>query len=443
MRLLLLLLAAATVAAPQTDPARLAHDAYIFGYPLVIMDLTREVWLTRQQANHLDHRREFPDYTFRTVVRPNADTLYSSSWLDLATEPVILSLPDTSGRYYLVQLMDAWTNTFEAPGTRTTGNHADSFAIAGPHWKGSLPAAVKLLRAPTDMVWLLGRIQTNTASDYAFVHTLQDQFHLTPLSAWPKPPEPATAPAKTDGKRRTPMAEADSMDAGPFLARLCRLMSTNPPAAADEPLLKRLAIIGVAPGREFDLAHFPAATRQAIESGVADARKELAPPLPDGRKANGWSLRYDLGKYGTDYYLRAQVARHGLGANLPEDAMYPQAEADANGHPFDGGHRYLIHFEKRQLPPVNAFWSMTVYDVRGFFTENAIGRYAIGDRDRLRYNPDGSLDIYIQHARPAGDKESNWLPAPSEKFNMSLRLYWPKPEILKGAWIPPPIRPVD
>jgi hypothetical protein len=434
MRFIALLLAALSPALAQSDVAR---EAYIFGYPLVIMDLTREVFLTHNQPNQIDHLREFPDYTFRTVVRPNADTLYSSAWLDLAAEPIVLTVPDTRGRYYLVQLMDAWTNTFAVPGTRTTGNHAAHFAIVGPHWKGRLPAGITPLDSPTDMVWLLGRIQTNTATDYGFVHSLQDQFHLTPLSAWPKFSDPAAPRGIRDSAGRTPLAEMDKMDPADFFTRLCRLMANNPPAPADGPLMKRLATIGVEPGKPFSYAG------KALESGVADARKELSQPIPEGRKANGWGLRYDLGKYGVDYYLRAQVARRGLGANLPEDALYPQALADADGRPFDGSHRYVIHFDKRQLPPVNAFWSLTVYDTRGFFTENPLGRYAIGDRDHLRYNFDGGLDLYIQHTRPAPDKESNWLPAPAEAFNMSLRLYWPKPSILDGSWTPPPIRPVE
>jgi hypothetical protein len=440
MRFIALLLAALSPALAQSD---VAHEAYIFGYPLVIMDLTKEVFVTHNQPNELDHLREFPDYTFRTVVRPNADTLYSSAWLDLAAEPVVLTVPDTRGRYYLVQLMDAWTNTFAVPGTRTTGNHAANFAIVGPHWNGRLPANIKPLHSPTDMVWLLGRIQTNTSSDYPFVHSLQDQFHLTPLSAWPRFPEPDAPRAKRDRAGRTPLAEMDKMETADFFTRLCRLMANNPPAPADAPLMKRLATIGVVPGKPFSFAGLPAETRQALESGVAEARKELSQKIPEGRKANGWGLRYDLGKYGVDYYLRAQVARRGLGANLPEDALYPQAQADANGHPFDGSHRYVIHFDKSQLPPVNAFWSLTVYDTRGFFTENPNGRYAIGDRDHLRYNPDGSLDLYIQHTRPGPDKESNWLPSPAEAFNMSLRLYWPKPSILDGSWTPPPIRRVE
>lgn len=431
------------IAAPQDDIVRLGTEAYIFGYPLVLMGLTEEVWLARGSLNQFDHLREFPDYTFHTVVRPNADTLYSAAWLDVGTEPVILSVPDTQGRYYLMQFMDAWTNTFSVPGTRTTGNGAGRFAIAGPNWNGHLPAGITALHSPTSMVWLIGRIQTNTASDYPFVHRLQDQFRLTAWSDWGKPLQPAPPAAVPDRSGRTPMAEIDKMDAATFFGRLCRLMKSNPPAPADAPLVGRLAKIGIEPGKEFDFGRLGIETQRALDRAVVEGRKQLSKPVPGGQRANGWSLRYDIGKYGVDYLLRASVARGGLGANLAEDAVYPRALADADGQPFAGARRYVLHFEKKQLPPVNAFWSLTIYDARGFFTENPIGRYAIGDRDRLRYNPDGSLDLYIQHDRPGAEKESNWLPVPTEPFSISMRLYWPKPEVLKGAWAPPSIRRVE
>jgi hypothetical protein len=430
-------------AAPQDDTVRLAQDAYIFGFPLVIMGLTEEVSLTRSELNQFEHLREFPDYTFRTVVRPNADTLYSIAWLDTGTEPVILSVPNTGDRYYLMQFMDAWTNTFAVPGTRTTGNRAGNFAIVGPKWNGRLPQGVTVLHSPTSMVWLVGRIQTNTPSDYPFVRSLQDQFHLTRFSDWGKPTKPAVQGVKPDSTRRTPSAEIDKMDAATFFGHLCRLMQRNPPAAADAPLVRRMAKIGIEPAERFDFTRFSAETRQAIERGVADARQALFESLPAGKKVDGWSIRYDMGKYDVDYSRRAQVARMGLGANLPEDAIYPRTLVDADGSPLEGSRRYVVHFDKGQLPPVNAFWSLTVYDSRGFFSENPIGRYAIGDRDHLRYNPDGSLDLYIQHARPGAEKESNWLPAPIESFEMALRLYWPKPNVLDGTWTPPPIRHVD
>ena len=233
------------------------------------------------------------------------------------------------------------------------------------------------------------------------------------------------------------------MDTNAFFSRLCALMQRNPPASADAPLVRRLEKLGIEPGKEFDSTRLPGDMRRALESGIAEARKSLAQPMPANKQANGWDLNYNWGKYGTNYSLRASVARIALGANLPEDAVYPLVFNDSAGQPLEGTRRYVLHFQKDQLPPVKAFWSLTVYDARGFFTENAIGRYAIGDRDRLHFNADGSLDIYLQHAPPGPDQESNWLPVPSEPFNMAMRLYWPKPMVLDGTWVPPPVRRVE
>jgi len=434
---------ASAAPATQDDTVRLASEAYIFGYPLVLMSITEDVSRARAGLNQFIHLREFPDYTFRAVVRPNADTLYSGAWLDVGGEPVILSVPDTKGRYYLIQLMDAWSNTFAVTGSRTTGTKAGNFAIVGQHWSGHLPPGVTALHSPTSTVWMIGRIQTNTASDYAFVHSLQDQILLTPWGDWGKPRKPNPPEAKYRPTGRTPLREIEQMDTTAFFSRLSALMHRNPPAPADAPLVRRLARLGIEPGKEFDPKRLPDDIRRALESGVREARKSLAQAMPTSKHANGWDLNYDWGKYGVNYFLRASVARVALGANLPEDAVYPMVFTDSAGRPLEGTRRYILHFQKDQLPPVNAFWSLTVYDARGFFTENSIGRYAIGDRDHLHFNADGSLDIYLQHARPGPDKESNWLPVPSEPFNIAMRLYWPKPIVLNGTWAPPPVRRVE
>lgn len=435
----------ATCAFAQSDLEQIATDAYIYAYPLVIMDVTREVSVARAPLNHFLHAQAFPDYSFRAVVRPNADTLYSAAWLDLTAEPVIMDVPDTKGRYYVMQIMDAWTNTFAAPGSRTTGNAQGHFAITGPGWRGKLPAGVRQYKSPSNMVWMIGRIQTNTPSDYAFVHSLQRGLRLYPLSAWGQPP-PANPPPAPPPPRmgRTPLQELGEMKADAFFERFAKLLSANPPLAADGPMVAKLKQLGIVPGRPFAFANLDPAVRQALERGREQGQRQLlANPDTLGSRNNGWTTLLKIGAYGTDYRMRAAIARMGLGANLPEDAVYPLAMTDAAGQPFDGKKRYLLHFEKHQLPPVKAFWSLTAYDSRGFFTENAIGRYAIGDRDKLRFNPDGSLDIYIQHDRPAPSNEPNWLPVAAEGFNLALRLYWPDSAILNGTWNVPAIRSVD
>ena len=307
--------------------------------------------------------------------------------MDVGKEPVILSVPDTKGRYYLMQFMDAWSNTFAVPGTRTTGNKAGNFAIIGPNWNGHLPAGVTALHSPTSIVWMIGRIQTNTAADYPFVHALQNQLRLTALSDWGKPPKPAPAETKYRPSGRTPSAEIEKMDTNAFFTRLCALMQRNPPAPADAPLVRRLAKLGIEPGKAFEPTRLAPDIRRALENGAIEARKRLASePIPPSKHVNGWDLNYNLGKYGVDYFLRASVAHAALGANLGADAVYPMDFTDSAGQPLQGTRRYVLHFSKEQLPPVNAFWSLTIYDARGFFTENSIGRYAIGDRDHLHFN---------------------------------------------------------
>ncbi len=300
---------------------------------------------------------------------------------------------------------------------------------------------MKLYRSGTNLIWLVGRIQTNTASDYAFVHQLQDGLTLAPLSGeWAE----RGRQGKDGGARpESPIATIQKMNAAAFFRALSVLMKANPPAEADVALMARLAKIGIVAGKDFDFASLPPAVQDALNRAVKETEPKLASPPSGQTVVNGWRIIGNLGTYGADYSLRSFIARVGLGANLPEDAMYPSTKVDSDGRPLDGSHRYVLHFDKEHLPPVRAFWSLTMYDARGFFIENPIGRYAIGDRDRLKFNADGSLDLYIQAARPGAEKESNWLPAPKEVFNLSLRLYWPKEAALKRTWAPPPVRRVD
>lgn len=426
-------------AAAQAEFRQLANEIFVYAYPLVLMDVTREVMTVRTPPNTFNHSRAYPDHTFTDVVSPNADTLYSTAWLDLSREPVVLSVPATAKRYYLMPMLDAWTNVFASPGTRTTGNGAGRFAIVGPHWKGELPGDMQTIKAPTDMVWLLGRTQTNGASDYAQVHKVQDQYQLAPLSAAGTNAAPASAPA---GKKIPPVEQVDAMDAHTFFSRFAALLPANPPAAADAPMVEKMTRLGIQAGA-FDMTRLDPATKQAIEAGMKAGMRRLAAATKRRDPANlvnGWIVNHGLGSYGTDYDKRAVVARIGLGANLDADAMYPMARTDANGQPLTGASKYIIHFDKGQTPPVSAFWSLTLYNERQAFVDNPLRRYAIGDRDKLKTNADGSLDLYIQHESPGKDKESNWLPAPAESFNLMLRMYWPKDAALNGTWTPPPVK---
>ncbi|WP_059411745.1 DUF1254 domain-containing protein [Cupriavidus basilensis] len=432
---------------PDATVKALSAQVFTYAYPLVLMDVTREVMTARTPANTFAHMRGFPDATFTDVVSPNADTLYSTAWLDLSEEPQILSLPDTRGRYYLMPMMDAWTNVFASPGKRTTGTRKAVFAIIGPRWTGTLPPGVKEIRAPTEMVWLIGRTQTNGKKDYAAVRRLQSQYRLMPLSAWQGGGKARSqaAPAGNAVDTETPPAEqVAAMDAQAFFTRFAALLPANPPAPADAAMVESIRKLGIVPGAPFSVTALEPATARAVQEGATTALAGIAGAAKRAADTGAeWTVRRDLGNYGTAYGKRALVAWVGLGANLPADAVYPATRVDSAGKPLDGSKRYVMHFDKNQLPPTNAFWSLTLYNDKQVFVANPLNRYAIGDRDRLRYNRDGSLDIAIQNARPPGSQVSNWLPAPPDGFNLMLRVYWPGQSVLDGTWVAPPVERID
>jgi len=442
--------ATATQAPADRAMRSLSAEVFTYGYPLVLMDATRAAMTARTPPNTFMHRRTFPDHTFTEVVSPNIDTLYSSAWLDLTDGPIVLSVPDTAGRYYVMSMMDAWTNVFAAPGKRTTGTRRGNFAIVGPDWRGTLPKGVQEIRSPTAMVWILGRIQTNGKADFPAVHRLQDQFRLVPLSAWEKgaravAPRPVPALSPLASTQMSPSEQVAAMDAQAFYSRLATLLKTNPPAPSDAPMVEKMRALGLEPGMPFKTTVLEPPVARGIQEGATAALTTLATMARQGSAdaGNGWVLHRDLGTYGTDYARRAATAWVGLGANLPKDALYATTRVDASGLPLQGSGRYVIHFPKGQLPPARAFWSVTLYNDRQAFASNAIGRYAISSRDRLRYNRDGSLDIYIQYDKPSDVPLSNWLPAPANALNLMLRAYWPEQALLDGSWMPPPVQRLE
>jgi hypothetical protein len=451
--------AAQAVAAVNEEEAyAIGLEAYAYFYPLITMDVTRrqatnyartgEVNL-RGPANGFVHAREFPPADFRDVVRPNFDTLYSSAWLDLTREPMVLSVPDTSGpdgRYYLMRMLDMWTNVFASLGTRTTGTVAGNYAIAAPGWSGTLPAGVQLVRAPTPYVWVIGRTQTDGAGDYPTVRRQQDRYSLTPLSRWGQPPQPVTGTVDPSVDIRTPpLHTVNNMAPAEFFARGAELMKQHPPGAYDAPILARMRRVGFRPGESFDLAAAPPAIRGALERAARAGVRHIAASLPHlGATENTWLyLSSGMGVYGTDYLRRAAIAMVGLGANLPQDAIYPLTHTSVDGRPLSGESRYVLRFARGETPPVHAFWSITMYDNQGFQVANPINRFAIGDRDNPRVGEDGSTEILVQHADPGPERRANWLPAPSGPFNLTLRLYYPRAQALDGRWTPPTVRVID
>lgn len=427
----------------------LATDAYIFGYPLVTMEMTRRILTnvaepvgTRAPMGQIIKLRHYPDASFRDVTAPNADTLYTTAFFDVGQEPWVFSIPDMKGRYFLMPMLDGWTNVFQVPGKRTTGTGAQTYAITGPGWKGSLPAGVKEYKSPTNIVWLLGRIYcTGTPEDYAAVHKLQDECKLVPLSSYGKPYTPPAG--KVDSSIDMKMAVRDQvnrMDAVSYFSLLCELMKANSPAAADAPQLAKFARIGIVPGQSFDASKLKADFAKRVPE-VGFDRIMLQFKINKAIKdEHGWAFTTKTGIYGTDYLMRALITAIGLGANRPQDAVYPTSKADAEGRKYNGANKYVINFPKGQLPPVEGFWSLTMYDSGYFFVNNPLNRYSISARQNLKSNPDGSTDLYLQKDSPGKDKESNWLPAPSGDFILMMRLYWPeqkKPSIINGTWTIP------
>jgi hypothetical protein len=439
-------------------------QAYIYFYPLITMDITRQQMSNIEPGkglggpmNSFVNAPAYPSADMKVVVRPNFDTLYSSAWLDLTKEPMIVSVPDTGGRYYLLPMLDMWTDVFASPGWRTTGTQAGNFIVVPPGWRPDLrdrlieefklPEDTQRIDAPTPYVWIIGRTKTDGPQDYDAVHKIQADYKITPLSQWGKAAEPAQVKIDpTVDVETPPKIQVDTMPGDKYFAYAAELLRVIPPHITDEPIIAQMKrYLGIELGKSFDIEKVDPAIKKALERvprGAQDLMKWKVPSL--ARVVNGWSMNTDtMGVYGNYYLKRAIVAQFGLGANLPEDAIYPLNLGDESGKPLDGANKYAIHFDKGATPPVDGFWSITLYDQQGFQVPNDLGRFAVSSWMPFHYNPDGSLDLYFQNENPSPDKEANWLPAPKGPFNLCLRLYAPKFEALTGKWNPPPVMRVQ
>ena len=430
---------AVALARPSPSDERRAREigaqAYIYGLAL----LEEQRVIVNFPANLLINVTELSTPAEKLVRLPNVDTLYTVARLELRDRPFVLHVPEMHGRYYTLQLIDAYTNTFGYIGRRVTGTHPGNFAIVAPGWRGVLPAGVRRVQSPTPTVWVLGRTLVRSAADLTNAQRVQRQYTLTPLNGFGGSPRAAlflTKSALRPAPLPTGLAFYDAMDAA---------MQRNPPPRADAPLLRRMASVGLGPGRSPSSERLSLATRRGVEAGLILGgqlldRYATRLKVASERSHNGWLVPpKDTGDYGTDYLLRAYVASTATASNVPAEAVYPQTSVDDMLAPLSGRDRYLLHFAAGRLPPVNAFWSLTMYDKGLFLVPNPIDRYAIGDRTAgLRRNRDGSLDILLQHAVPRRDG-SNWLPAPAGRFILALRLYQPKNSVLHGSWPLPKI----
>ncbi len=367
------------------------------------------------------------------VVTPNNDTPYSWAWVDLRTEPWVVSVPAVADkRYYVQQWIDLFTYNFAYVGSRATGNAAGNFMLVGPKWKGKPPAGIKkVFRSETDIVLTLTRTALNGPEDVEAVKTVQNGMKLQPLSSFEHKTAPPVAPAIDFPP--FDRAKARSHDFIGYLNFL--LQFTQPPHPSEMALMKRFATIGIAPGKPFDAAALPPDTLAAIDLGVKDAQEALAAKAKVTLSSNGlFGSRAELK---SDYLTRAIAAEKGLYGNSLVEAWY-------GGYVGDGTKLQTIHFAKGQLPPARFFWSITLYSLPDrFLFANDLKRYSIGDRTKgLKYDADGGLTLYVGHASPGPEMESNWLPAPDAKYSAVARIYGPSKAAMNGAWNLPPLTPV-
>lgn len=430
------------------EALEIATDAYIYAFPLVLMDVTRRVStnvekptaLMRAPANQFAHAREFGAQGLTGAVRPSADTLCSSIWLDLTREPIVVTVPDSRGRYYALPILDLWTNVFAVPGSRTTGTREQTFALVGPEWRGTLPRGIDEIRSPTTHAWLFGHTQAGR-SDYEAVHRFQDGLVATPLSLSRSFAKPPVGRVNPDIDMKPPLDQVLRMGGAAFFTAFLHATKTDRPHIEDGPILARMKRIGLEPGKKVDFESLPLSIKAAIHDAPKNAQQRIAHLPNRGRLANGWSIPASpIGTYGTDYAKRAAIAYLGVGADTIDDAIHITCDERTSKSTLDSGAAYVMHFEPQEIPPAKAFWSLTLYNQRHAFAANKIDRHTISSLDPVKLNDNGSLDIYIQRDDPGAHKTANWLPTPVQgSFNLSLRLYWPKTSALDGTWSPPPL----
>ena len=441
--------------AQEAQAFALGVQAYVYGYPLVEMERTRRLTTAvsepdqkgRAPVNNFGHIADLADAKFRDVVTPNNDTIYSIGWLDLSEQPLVLHVPDMKGRYYVFELLDAYSNNFENIGRRKYGTNEANYAIVGPGWSGTLPAGVKRIDSPSNTVWIIGRTLVGGREDLPSVHALQKQYALAPLSAYGARAASVgagSAETKWTTDPRTLAGLAQTPEGLAFFEMLGDVLRANPPEEQEAALVSQFEQIGLSAERGFRKNELSPAALAGLLRAIPVAQRLIDEKVKRvGETINGWLLNPETGRYGYDYLLRAAIAKKGLGALVPEEALYPIADVDGDGNQLTGAHRYVLRFDKGQTPPVDAFWSITMYGSDRFLVDNPMDRYSIGDRTQgLKYEEDGSLNIYIQQEAPEGN-ESNWLPAPAGDFYVVLRLYEPKKAALDGTYRIPPIRRVD
>lgn len=423
--------------APTAQQARsLAEQAYLFSFATAEHGKTLQAIAAKLPVNHLYNRTTLLGPEDRTVVSPNNDTLYSYALLDLREHPVIFEVPAVSQRYYSFQLIDMRTNNLGYIGTRATGRTAGSFLITGPDWDGKAPDDFqgKVVRSPSRILLLLGRTAVNGEADIAAAKAVLDGYKLRSAMQ-------TRQPHKMDMPAYQPTKEGPAQNAFVNFNALSAWHAWN---TQEQERLAQFAQIGVGTGKPFDLTQLPADIAQAVAQGAEDGRnKILAATEGFSRPRNGWQkLPTNVGHYGSDDLTRAAVAWKYLYANDPAEAMYPVTHVDEAGQPLHGKRSYRLYFAPGQLPPVNAFWSVTLYDGKTqMLSANPLDRHTLNSKAALKMDANGGLTLSIQHDKPASS--DNWLPAPLGPFNLILRMYLPQEKVLKGEYQPPVVQPVQ
>ena len=450
----------AGIAAPGiAETKAIAEDAFIYGLPLVMNYAVMQEFAVDRNSGQFkapfneiknEHRVATPEDT--AVITPNSDTPYSICWLDLRAEPMVISVPAVEKeRYYAVQLIDGNTYNYGYIGSRATGPDAGDYLVVGPEWKGEKPAEIKqVFSSTTPFSLALFRTQLFNAADMPGVEKVQAGYKVQPLSAFLKQPAPTAAPKIDFLPATTAGIKAN------FYEYLDAALQFVPVTPADQEIRTKLATIGIGPGKTFNFKDLSLEHKAAVLLGMKEGDDKVDKFLSSGMKnINGWNVGAFFGDaafYKGDWLMRAGAAKGGLFGNDAVEAMYPYTRVDESGETLDGSkHNYTITFPAGQFPPVNAFWSVTMYDGKSqLLIKNPINRYLINSPmlPNLKKNDDGSLTLYIQKDNPGADKESNWLPAPNDTIYLVMRLYWPKtdpPSILPagdGSWKPPGIQQV-
>ena len=440
-----------------TEASAIAEEAYIYAFPMMESYRTMYLQAVDRTApgygapfNQFAHKNELLGPEFKDIVRPNNDTMYSFAWLDLRAQPVVITVPEIKDRYYSVQLVDMFTHNFGYIGTRATGTEAGSYVIAGPQWEGTKPGDAKgVFRSESNFVYCIIRTEVDGPDDAAAVVELQKQYRVTTMNVFL-------------GRSRVPVAAGITFPAydlrkaksAEFIDLLNFLLTQVVIVPAEQELMSRFAEIGIRPGALSASLALPPELLDAIDSGVGQGILTLTTAARNPSELQGVTVRADHGWEGIDgifgpgeamrskYLVRAFAAKIGLYGNDAVEAYYPIGGNDASGKPLDGSkHRYIMRFEKGELPQVDAFWSMTMYSLPNqLMVANPINRYSIGDRSKLEYGKDGSLTIYIQHDPPGKKRSGNWLPSPDGPFSLQFRMYLPKPEALDPLYLPPAIQ---